>query len=63
MASNLPDGGNARVAREVVCAAMIDTGCRVGAAGGFDGGPDTGGSLGIGGRQGGRCMSWTCPIW
>ena len=63
VASSRPDGGTESVLRADVCAAMIDTGCFVGAGGGREGGVGDGGPIGCGGGQGGRCMSCMCPIW
>lgn len=59
VASSLPDAGSDKVVRAVVCAAIMDTGCLVGAGGGLEGGDEGGGPIGVGGAHGGRCMSWT----
>lgn len=62
VASNRPDGGTDKVVSAVVCATMIEIGCLDWAGGGFQGGEDDGGPNGVGGEQGGRCISWTWPI-
>ena len=62
VASSRPEGGTESVFSADVCAAMIDTGCFVGAGGGRDGGVEAGGPMGCGGGQGGRCTSCMCPI-
>jgi hypothetical protein len=54
VASNRPDGGTERVVSAVVCAAIIETGCFVGGGGGFRGGDEEGGPIGVGATQGGR---------
>ena len=54
VASNRPDGGIDRVVKAEVCAAIMDTGCFNGVAGGFRVGDDEGGPLGTGKGQGGR---------
>ena len=61
VASRRPEGGKAKVVNAVVWATMIVTGCFVGGGGGFRGGEAGGGSLEIGGLQGGRCTNWTWP--
>ena len=62
VASILPEGGTDNTVRAVVCAAIIETGCFVGGGGGFRGGEEDGGPLGVGGEQGGRWISCTCPV-
>jgi|SRR6266540_2131719 len=59
VASNRPDGGIDRLVNADVCAAIMDTGCFDGGAGGFRVGDDEEGALGTGKGQGGRCTSCT----
>lgn len=54
VASNRPDGGNESVVRAVVCAAIMETGCFASGGGGLWGCVEDGGSLGAGGKHGGR---------
>jgi hypothetical protein len=63
VATKRPEGGTDIVVRVVVCAAMMETGCFVGAGAGLRGGEEGGGPDGVGGVQGGRWTSWTWPIW
>lgn len=63
VARNWPEAGTDRVVKAVVWAAMIATGCLVGAGGGGRGGIDDGGPIGCGGGHGGRWTSCTCPVW
>lgn len=62
VATRCPDAGTESVVREVVWAAIIATGCFVGAGGGGRGSTDGGGPMGTGGAQGGRWTSCTCPV-
>lgn len=57
VARYLPEGGTESVVSAVECAAMMETGCFVGAGGGGVGGTDGGGPNGCGGGHGGRCTS------
>ena len=54
VARHRPDGGTDSVERAVLCAAIIDIGCLVGAGGGGVGRVLAGGPKGSGGLQGGR---------
>ena len=62
VASIRPDGGNDNTVSAVVCAAIMDTGCFVGGAGGFRGGDEDGGPVGLGAGHGGRWINCTWPI-
>ena len=51
VASSLPEGGTDKVLSAEWCAAMIDTGCFVGAGGGFGGGVDEDADMVVGDRR------------